>query len=88
MHDDHIVTWLASAAGCCTSLAGVATRDIAAGIILESISRYSYSYLASKNALTRNIARIARKARVLFSCIPARSCEILWDLAGILQDSY
>ena len=23
-----------------------------------------------------------------FSCIPARSCEILWDFARILQESY
>ena len=36
---------------------------------------------SSKNALSRNIARIARKGPFL------HSCKILWDLAGILQES-
>ena len=25
--------------------------------------------------------------KVLYSCIPARSCEILWDFTGVLQES-
>ena len=45
-----------------------------------------FSLQPSNNVLARNIARIARYS-ILFSCIPARSCKILWDIGILQQDS-
>ena len=45
-----------------------------------------FSLQPSKNVLARNIARIARYS-VLFPCISARSCKILWDIGILQQDS-
>ena len=43
--------------------------------------------LPSNNALAQEILQELQE-KVLFSFIPPRSCEILWDLAGILLESY
>ena len=42
-------------------------------------------YFSSRNALVKILQELQEK--VLFPCIPARSCETSWDLAGILQES-